>query len=209
MCQAHTQRKTLRRKNDLVRYFVTYGFSFIEKKPNSVVLLAISSWLGFFSLPSWDWSSDDARNILKNREVAVTIPKYSEDNCQPKLEHSDIKHPFDSQANLPIQDQINSYNYKVTHTDIESALGKWYWECLTERPAFCPWYFLGAWAENKKGLLELKTTPKQGEWSARPDALDQSVPALQMHLKLHIIIMIWIWKHFVFKKQNWLHLNGL
>lgn len=41
MCQAHTLCKTLGRKNDLVRYFVTYGFSFIEKKnPNSTVLLS-------------------------------------------------------------------------------------------------------------------------------------------------------------------------
>lgn len=49
--------------------------------------------------------------------MAVTIPKYSEDNCQPKVEHLDLKHPFNSQADLPIQDQINSYSYKITHTD--------------------------------------------------------------------------------------------
>ena len=39
MCQTHAQHKTLGRKNDLVRYFVSYGFSFIEKNPNSIVLL--------------------------------------------------------------------------------------------------------------------------------------------------------------------------
>lgn len=49
--------------------------------------------------------------------MAVTIPKYSEDNRQPKLEHLDIKHPFSSQADLPIQDQINSCSYKIIHTD--------------------------------------------------------------------------------------------
>lgn len=49
--------------------------------------------------------------------MAVTIPKYSEDNCQPNLERLDIKHPFSSQTDLPIRDQINSCNYKITHTD--------------------------------------------------------------------------------------------
>lgn len=32
MCQTHARHKTLGRKNDLVRCFVSYGFSFIEKK---------------------------------------------------------------------------------------------------------------------------------------------------------------------------------
>lgn len=63
-------------------------------------------------------------NIFKNEEMAVTIPKYSEDNCQPKLEHLDINHPFSSQADLPIQDQINRCNYKITHSDTQSASGK-------------------------------------------------------------------------------------
>lgn len=52
MCQAHARCKTLGRKNDLVRYFVTYGFSLTEKNPNSVVLLGIMSCIGTFSLPS-------------------------------------------------------------------------------------------------------------------------------------------------------------
>lgn len=50
----HAQRKTLERKNDLLRYFVTYGFSFIEKSPSSILLLAVSFYVGAFSLPFWD-----------------------------------------------------------------------------------------------------------------------------------------------------------
>lgn len=111
--------------------------------------------------------------------MAVTIPKYSEDNCQPKLEHLDIKHPFNSQADLPIQDQINSYNYKITHTDTSSALGKQHREQLTVGPAFRPWLFLSAWAENKEGLLELEMTPKQGQCRTQPQALALGFPALR------------------------------
>ena len=50
----HAQRKTLERENDLVKYFVTYGFSFIEKNPSSILLLAVSFYVGAFSLPFWD-----------------------------------------------------------------------------------------------------------------------------------------------------------
>lgn len=79
------------------------------------------------------------RNIFKNGEMAVTIPKYSEDSFQPNLEHLDIKHPFSSQTDLPIRDQINSYNYKITHTDKSRETTP-----RTGMLASCPWFFLGA-----------------------------------------------------------------
>lgn len=104
MCQARAQCQDTGEEKWLGEIFCHLWIFFYRKKnPTTIVLLAISSCIGAFFLPSWDWSPDNARNIFKNGETAVTIPKYSEDNCQPKLEHLDIKHPFHSQANLPIQ----------------------------------------------------------------------------------------------------------
>lgn len=48
----------------------------------------------------------------------------------------------------------------------------------TDRPVFCPWLCLGAWAEDKEGLLELKMTPKQGQRRAQPQASALGFPAL-------------------------------
>lgn len=98
------------------------------------------------------------RNIFKNGEMAVTISKYSEDNCQPKLEHLDIKHPFSSQTDLPIQDQVNSCNYKITHTNTEPGN-----DTKNRDACFLSLAFPRCLSKEKDSLLDPKMTPKQGK----------------------------------------------
>lgn len=100
---------------------------------------------------------NSVRNIFKNGEMAVTIPKYSEDNSQPKLEHLDVKHPFSSQTDLPIQDQVNSCNYKITHINTESGN-----DTKNRDARFLPLAFPQCLSKEKDSLLDLKMTPKQG-----------------------------------------------
>ena len=90
--------------------------------------------------------------------MAVTIPKYSEDNCQPKLEHLDVKHPFSSQTDLPIQDQVNSCNYKITHINTESGNDTKNGDARFLSLAF-PWCL----SKEKDSLLDLQMTPKQSK----------------------------------------------
>lgn len=82
MCQAHARCKMLGRKNDLVKYFVTYGFSFIEKRFQLYSFISCLILCRALLSRLLELTSDNARNIFKNGKMTVTILKYSEDNCQ-------------------------------------------------------------------------------------------------------------------------------